>query len=116
MGAHPKGKGSDVVEVVLHRTPNGYKGEKGKLNNEGTKIEIAIHDHDETAGTTDEEMKMSPTVSAGKATRRLKSPPVPSSTWCARSEDKRLGGSWVRAPGETKPVRDVRGSPPRAAA
>ena len=53
---YPKGKGSVAVEVPLMKTKTGYHGDKivlwddlGKLTDEGTKIDVAIYDHDKSA-------------------------------------------------------------------
>jgi hypothetical protein len=76
---YPKGKGSKAVEIVLHKTANGYKGERvikwdelGKLNDEGTKIEVAIFDHDQKTGQTSEEMHVAVSVSTGKSCEKAR--------------------------------------------
>ena len=58
---YPKGKGQTAVEVPLMKTKTGYHGDKivfwndlGKLNDEGTKIDIAIYDHDKKSGDHEE--------------------------------------------------------------
>jgi hypothetical protein len=70
---YPKGKGSVAVEVPLVKTRTGYRGDKivlwedlGKLTDEGTKIDVAIYDHDHSARST-EEMHVSLAVSTGKS-------------------------------------------------
>jgi hypothetical protein len=70
---YPKGKGSAAVEVPLMKTKTGYVGDKivlwddlGKLTDEGTKIDVAIYDHDQSSHST-EEMHLSLAVSAGKS-------------------------------------------------
>jgi hypothetical protein len=70
---YPKGKGSIAVEVPLAKTRTGYRGDKivlwddlGKLTDDGTKIDVAIYDHDHSARTT-EEMHLSLAVSTGKS-------------------------------------------------
>jgi hypothetical protein len=70
---YPKGKGSIAIEVPLVKTRTGYSGDKivlwndrGKLTDEGTKIDVAIYDHDQSAQST-EEMHVAVAVSAGKS-------------------------------------------------
>jgi hypothetical protein len=70
---YPKGKGTQAVEVPLQKTLHGYMGEKvipwvdlGKLTDEGTKIDVAIFDHDK-AGEASEELHVSLAVSTGKS-------------------------------------------------
>ncbi|HEY8088728.1 MAG TPA: hypothetical protein VIF09_12805 [Polyangiaceae bacterium] len=70
---YPKGKGSVAVEVPLMKTRTGYHGDKvflwdelGKLNDEGTKIDVAIYDHDKKSNDT-EEMHVAVGVSTGKS-------------------------------------------------
>jgi hypothetical protein len=70
---YPKGKDSKVaVEVPLMKTRTGYHGDKivqwddlGKLTDEGTKIDVAIFDHD--SGQASEEMHVTLAVSTGKS-------------------------------------------------
>jgi len=73
---YPSGAGTTGVEVPLHKTPNGYSGKQlipfdrlGKLTDEGTKIEVAIHDDDDNNknGKSHEELKVSIAISAGKS-------------------------------------------------
>jgi hypothetical protein len=73
---YPKGRGSkEAVEVPLIKTRTGYTGDKivlydqlDKLNDEGTKIDVAIFDHDKNnAGGNSEEMHLSVSVSTGKS-------------------------------------------------
>jgi hypothetical protein len=70
---YPKGKGSTSVEVPLEKTKTGYHGDKivfwndlDKINDEGTKIDIAVYDHDKASGET-EELHVSVGLSAGKS-------------------------------------------------
>jgi hypothetical protein len=70
---YPKGKGSIAVEVPLAKTRTGYRGDKvvlwddlGKLTDDGTKIDVAIYDHDHSSRST-EEMHLSLAVSTGKS-------------------------------------------------
>ncbi|MEO7113869.1 MAG: hypothetical protein ABI183_25740, partial [Polyangiaceae bacterium] len=70
---YPKGPGSEAVEVPLMKTSDGYTGDKiifwDKLDNitdEGTKIDVAIYDHDKD-GNASEEMHVAVAVSAGKS-------------------------------------------------
>jgi hypothetical protein len=72
---YPKGKDSkETVEVPLMKTRTGYTGDKivlfdqlDKLNDEGTKIDIAIFDHDAKDNHPSEEMHLSVGVSTGKS-------------------------------------------------
>lgn len=71
---YPKGKdSSEAVEVPLRKTTDGYAGDKvipyealDKLTDEGTKIDVAIYDHDKD-GEAAEELHVSVAVSAGKS-------------------------------------------------
>ncbi len=70
---YPKGKTSVAIEVPLMRTKTGYHGDKivlwddlGKLNDDGTKIDVAIYDHDKKSGDT-EELHVAVGVSTGKS-------------------------------------------------
>jgi hypothetical protein len=71
---YPKGRGSkEAVEVPLIKTATGYVGDKivfydqlEKLTDEGTKIDVAIYDHDK-GDKESEEMHLSVRVSAGKS-------------------------------------------------
>lgn len=70
---YPKGKGSIAIEVPLEKTKTGYRGDKivmwddlGKLTDDGTKIDVAIYDHDQSSQST-EEMHVSLAVSTGKS-------------------------------------------------
>jgi hypothetical protein len=75
MIVYPKGRDKKGVEVPLVRTKHGYKGEKlipfndlEKLTDEGTKLEISIHDHDDNhKDGAHEEFKVSIAISAGKS-------------------------------------------------
>jgi hypothetical protein len=71
-----KGKGSLAVEVPLMKTKTGYHGDKivqwddlGKLNDEGSRIDVAIYDHDKSSHST-EEMHVAVGVSTGKSCER----------------------------------------------
>ncbi len=71
---YPKGPGSKAIEVPLMKTKNGYTGDKiilyeelGKLTDEGTKIDVAIFDHDKSSQAQSEEMHVSVAISAGKS-------------------------------------------------
>jgi hypothetical protein len=71
---YPKGKGTkEQIEVPLLKTATGYVGDKivlfdslDKLNDEGTKIDVAIFDHDKGGGDS-EEMHLSVRISTGKS-------------------------------------------------
>jgi hypothetical protein len=69
---YPKGKGSVAVEVPLMKTKTGYRGDKivmwdqlGKLNDDGTKLDVAIYDYDRSGES--EEMHVAVGVSTGKS-------------------------------------------------
>lgn len=72
---YPKGQGTKGVEIPLKRTPNGYSGKKlipfdelGKLTDEGTKLEIHIHDNDDAhKDGSHESLKVAVAISAGKS-------------------------------------------------
>jgi hypothetical protein len=71
---YPRGKGQKAVEVPLMKTADGYVGDKivmwddlDKLNDEGTKFDIAVYDHDKNGGEASEEMHVSVAVSTGKS-------------------------------------------------
>jgi hypothetical protein len=70
---YPRGKGSKAVEVPLMKATDGYVGDKivmwddlDKLTDDGTKLDIAVFDHDK-AGEASEEMHVSVAVSTGKS-------------------------------------------------
>jgi hypothetical protein len=70
---YPRGKGSKAIEVPLMKSTSGYSGDKivmwddlDKLTDEGTKLDIAVFDHDKT-GEASEEMHVSVAVSTGKS-------------------------------------------------
>jgi len=70
---YPRGKGSKSVEVPLIHTAHGYSGDKivpwedlDKINDEGTKIHVAIFDHDAKSGSH-EELSVQIAVSTGKS-------------------------------------------------
>lgn len=70
---YPKGKGTTTaVEVPLEKTPTGYHGDKivfwndlDKLTDDGTKIDIAVYDHDKSGDS--EELHVSVGLSTGKS-------------------------------------------------
>jgi hypothetical protein len=72
---YPKGKNSkESIEVPLFKTKTGYTGDKivlydqlDKLSDEGTKIDVAIFDHDKNNTSGSEEMHVSVSVSTGKS-------------------------------------------------
>ncbi len=76
---YPRGKGQKAVEVPLVKTKDGYVGDKivlwddlDKLNDEGTKFDIAIYDHDSSGGEASEEMHLSVAVSTGKSCEKAR--------------------------------------------
>jgi hypothetical protein len=75
---YPKGKGNAGVEVPLMKTKTGYQGDKivlwedlGDLKDEGTKIDVAIYDHDHSTRST-EELHLALAVSTGKSCERAR--------------------------------------------
>ncbi len=73
---YPRGKGSKAVEVPLMKSGDGYVGDKivmwddlDKLTDEGTKLDIAVFDHDKGQAAA-EEMHVSVAVSTGKSCER----------------------------------------------
>jgi len=74
---YPKGRNSkESIEVPLFKTKTGYTGDKivlydqlDKLSDEGTKIDVAIFDHDK-GDASSEEMHVSVAVSTGKSCER----------------------------------------------
>jgi hypothetical protein len=72
---YPKGKDKKVsIEVPLVKTKYGYHGDKivfwddlEKLSDEGTKIDIAVYDHDKKSGAPSEELHLSVAISTGKS-------------------------------------------------
>jgi hypothetical protein len=75
---YPKGRNSkESVEVPLIKTKRGYTGDKivlfdqlDTLNDEGTKIDVAIFDHDKDNVGGSEELHLSVAVSTGKSCER----------------------------------------------
>jgi len=70
---YPKGKTQKSIEVPLMKTANGYTGDKivlyddlDKLTDEGTKLDIAVFDHDKGSEPS-EEMHVQVAVSTGKS-------------------------------------------------
>ncbi len=75
---YPKGPGSKAIEVPLKKNATGYIGEKtilweelDKISDEGTKIDIAIFDHDDGQKQS-EEMHVSVAVSVGKSCEKVR--------------------------------------------
>jgi hypothetical protein len=72
---YPKGKGEKAIEVPLVKTATGYTGDKvvlwddlDKLNDGGTKLDIAVFDHDKNSGAAgSEELHVQVSVSTGKS-------------------------------------------------
>jgi hypothetical protein len=62
------------IEVPLVKTATGYHGDKivfwdelDKINGDGTKLDIAIYDHDKSSGQDSEELHVSVSISTGKS-------------------------------------------------
>ncbi len=75
---YPKGAGTKGFEVPLMKTRTGYRGDRivfwedlGKLNDEGSRIDVAIFDHDRSSRST-EEIHLSLAVSTGKSCERAR--------------------------------------------
>ena len=75
---YPKGPGSKAIEVPLKKNEKGYIGEKvvpweelDKISDEGTKIDIAIFDHDDGQKQA-EEMHVAVAVSVGKSCEKVR--------------------------------------------
>lgn len=73
---YPRGKGERGVEVPLTKTKTGYRGDKvvfwndlDRLTDDGTKIDVAIYDHDKKSGTH-EQLHVAVAVSTGKSCER----------------------------------------------
>ena len=72
---YPKaGDKKTSIEVPLVKTPTGYHGDKivfwddlDKINGDGTKLDIAIYDHDKSSGQDSEELHVSVSISTGKS-------------------------------------------------
>jgi hypothetical protein len=71
---YTKGKTARAIEVPLVKTKDGYTGDKivlyddlDKLTDEGTKLDIAVFDHDSSSGQPSEEMHVQVAVSTGKS-------------------------------------------------
>jgi hypothetical protein len=103
---YPKGKGSASVEVPLQKTKTGYSGDKIVLwedlgmTAEGTKIDVAIFDHDKGSGST-EEMHVSLAVSTGRS--------------CEKAQDENMQTMNMTKGGSSKPdlTNDQLGAPMR---
>jgi hypothetical protein len=101
---YPKGKGSAAVEVPLVKTRTGYRGDKivlwddlGKLTDDGTKIDVAIYDHDHSAHST-EEMHVSLAVSSGKSCEKAQDENMQTITIGARGAKADLTDDQLGAP------------------
>lgn len=76
---YPKGPGTEGVEVPLRKVKGGYIGEKtvlwdqlGKITDEGTKIDVAVFDHDKSSGKEAEELHVAVKVSAGMSCEKAR--------------------------------------------
>ncbi len=101
---YPKGPGSKAIEVPLIKTKNGYMGDKiiywddlGKLNDEGTKIDVAIFDHDKSSGQPSEELHVSVGISAGKSCEKAFEE-TPDTMEIGKAQEKDLSADQLGAP------------------
>ncbi len=102
---YPQGAdGKKAIEVPLIKTKNGYMGDKivyfqdlGKLTDEGTKIDVAIFDHDKSSGESSEELHVSLTVSAGKSCEKAFEE-TPDTMEIGKAQEKDLSADQLGAP------------------
>jgi hypothetical protein len=101
---YPKGPGSKAIEVPLMKTKNGYTGDKiiyyedlGKLTDEGTKIDVAIFDHDKSSQAQSEEMHLSVSISAGKSCEKAFEE-TPDEMQMGKTQEKDLNADQLGAP------------------
>ena len=101
---YPKGPGSKAIEVPLMKTKDGYVGDKivlwddlGKLNDEGTKIDVAIFDHDKSSGQASEELHVSVAVSTGKSCEKAFEE-TPDTMVMGKAQEKDLSAEQLGAP------------------
>ena len=100
---YPKGPGSKAIEVPLMKTKDGYTGDRiipyeelGKLTDEGTKLDVAIFDHDKK-GEDSEELHVSLAVSAGKSCEKAFSE-TPDAMEIGKAQEKDLNADQLGAP------------------
>ncbi len=101
---YPKGPGSKAIEVPLMKTKTGYTGDKivlwedlGKLNDEGTKIDVAIFDHDKSSGQDSEELHVAVAVSTGKSCEKAFEE-TPDEMVMGKAQEKDLSADQLGAP------------------
>ncbi len=102
---YPQGAdGKKAIEVPLIKTKNGYMGDKivyyqdlGKLTDEGTKIDVAIFDHDKSSGQSSEELHVSVAVSAGKSCEKAFED-TPDTMVMGKAQEKDLSADQLGAP------------------
>jgi len=101
---YPQGPGKKSIEVPLIKTKNGYTGDKivyyedlGKLTDEGTKIDVAIFDHDKSSGEASEELHVSVAVSAGKSCEKAFEE-TPDTMEMGKAQEKDLSADQLGAP------------------
>jgi hypothetical protein len=101
---YPQGPGKKSIEVPLLKTKNGYMGDKivyyedlGKLTDEGTKIDVAIFDHDKSSGEQSEELHLSVAVSAGKSCEKAFEE-TPDAIEMGKAQEKDLSADQLGAP------------------
>ena len=100
---YPKGPGSKSVEVPLMKTKNGYQGDKiiywedlGKITDDGTKIDVAIFDHDKP-GENSEELHVALGVSMGKSCEKAFEE-TPDTMEMGKAQEKDLSADQLGSP------------------
>lgn len=101
---YPKGPGSKAIEVPLIKTKDGYMGDRivpfeelGALTDEGTKIDVAIFDHDKSSGQASEELHVSVAISAGKSCEKAFEE-TPDTMVIGKAQEKDLSADQLGAP------------------
>ncbi|HEY1956755.1 MAG TPA: hypothetical protein VGH28_14145 [Polyangiaceae bacterium] len=101
---YPKGPGSKAIEVPLMKTKDGYTGDRiipfedlDKLTDEGTKLDVAIFDHDKSSGQQSEELHVSVSVSAGKSCEKAFEE-TPDTMEMGKAQEKDLSADQLGAP------------------
>lgn len=101
---YPKGPGSKAIEVPLMKTKDGYVGDRiipfdelDKLTDEGTKLDVAIFDHDKSSGQPSEELHVQVAVSAGKSCEKAFAE-TPDEMQMGKAQEKDLTADQLGAP------------------